>query len=107
MAQRRSYSPSCRRPAAAGLVLTLHDLRRSFATLCEWLDPPLPAGLGAQIQGHAAQGSRERNYIRRPMELVRKYHNMIEKWILEQAGIDFNPEEQPAPRLQVVGSSTS
>lgn len=92
---------------AAGLILTLHDLRRSFASLCEWLqDPPLPAGIGAQIQGHAAQGARERNYIRRPIELVALHHKRIEKWMLEQAGIDFNPEEPPAPRLQVVGSSS-
>jgi integrase len=37
---------------AAGLDgLTLHGLRRSFASLCEWLD--IPGGISAQIQGHA------------------------------------------------------
>jgi integrase len=51
--------------AAAGLDgLTLHGLRRSFASLCEWLD--IPGGISAQIQGHAPQGVREQNYIRRP-----------------------------------------
>jgi integrase len=78
--------------AAAGLPhLTLHGLRRSFATLSEWTETP--AGIAAQIQGHAPQGVREQNYIRRPLDLLRKWHVKIEEWILEQAGIEF----QPAP----------
>lgn len=41
--------------AGAGLDgLTLHGLRRSFASLCEWLD--IPGGISAQIQGHAPHG---------------------------------------------------
>jgi len=51
--------------AAAGLELTLHGLRRSFASLCEWLD--IPGGINAQNQGHAPQGVREQNYIHRPL----------------------------------------
>lgn len=81
---------------AIGLVLTLHGLRRSFATLCEWLD--IPGGISAQIQGHAPQGVREQNYIRRPLDLLRKHHEAIEAWMLEQAGIDF----KPAPRVALV-----
>ncbi|SEO43613.1 Phage integrase family protein [Duganella sp. CF517] len=78
--------------AAAGLPhLTLHGLRRSFATLSEWTETP--AGIAAQIQGHAPQGVREQNYIRRPLDLLRKWHIKIEEWMLEQAGIQF----QPAP----------
>jgi len=76
--------------AAAGVELTLHGLRRSFASLCEWLD--VPGGIGAQIQGHAPQGVREQNYIRRPVDLLRVHHNKIEAWMLAQAGIDFNAE---------------
>jgi integrase len=76
--------------AAAGLPhMTLHGLRRSFATLCEWTETP--AGIAAQIQGHAPQGVREQNYIRRPLDLLRMWHVKIEAWILEQAGIDFLP----------------
>lgn len=76
--------------AAAGLPhMTLHGLRRSFATLCEWTETP--AGIAAQIQGHAPQGVREQNYIRRPLDLLRMWHVKIEAWILEQAGIDFVP----------------
>lgn len=77
--------------AAAGLPhLTLHGLRRSFATLSEWVE--MPAGIAAQIQGHAPQGVREQNYIRRPLDLLRKWHVKIEEWMLEQAGIKFQQE---------------
>lgn len=87
--------------AAAGLDgLTLHGLRRSFASLCEWLD--IPGGISAQIQGHAPQGVREQNYIRRPLDLLRVHHQRIEAWILDQAGITFDAAS--APGLRVVAS---
>ena len=73
----------------AGVELTLHGLRRSFATLCEWIETP--SGIAAQIQGHAPQGVREQNYIRRPLDLLRMWHIKIEEWILEQADIKFEP----------------
>ena len=80
--------------AAAGLDgLTLHGLRRSFASLCEWLD--IPGGISAQIQGHAPQGVREQNYIRRPLDLLRVHHEKIEAWMLEQAGIKFDAQAAP------------
>jgi integrase len=75
--------------AVAGLPLTLYGLRRSFATLCEWIE--MPAGIAAQIQGHKPSGVRERHYIRRPLDLLRMWHVKIEAWILEQAGIEFVP----------------
>ncbi len=86
--------------AAAGLVLTLHGLRRSFASLCEWLD--IPGGISAQIQGHAPQGVREQNYIRRPLDLLRVHHEKIEAWILEQAEIVFDAKAAGAGGLRVV-----
>jgi integrase len=74
---------------AAGLPhITLHGLRRSFATLSEWVE--VPAGVSAQVQGHAPQGVREQNYIRRPLDLLRLWHVKIEAWILQQAGIEFS-----------------
>ncbi|SFF04624.1 hypothetical protein SAMN05428977_10457 [Nitrosomonas sp. Nm166] len=73
--------------AIAGLELTLHGLRRSFANLCEWIE--MPSGITAQIQGHKPQGVREQNYIRRPLDLLRVWHVKIESWILERAGIEF------------------
>ncbi len=75
--------------AVAGLDVTLHGLRRSFASLCEWIE--VPAGIGAQIQGHKPQGVREKHYIRRPLDLLRMWHVKIEAWILNEAGIQFVP----------------
>jgi integrase len=86
--------------AAAGLRgLTLQGLRRSFASLCEWLD--IPGGISAQIQGHAPQGVREQNYIRRPLDLLRVHHEKIEAWILEQAGVAFIAQAETG-KLQLV-----
>jgi integrase len=82
---RIAHNQAC---AIAGLEMTLHGLRRSFATLSEWTETP--AGIAAQIQGHKPQGVREQNYIRRPLDLLRMWHVKIEEWILEQAGIEFN-----------------
>ena len=75
--------------AVAGVDVTLHGLRRSFASLCEWIE--MPAGIAAQIQGHKPQGVREQHYIRRPLDLLRMWHVKIEEWMLEQAGIEFVP----------------
>lgn len=75
----------------AGLDVTLHGLRRSFASLCEWIE--MPAGIAAQIQGHKPQGVRERHYIRRPLDLLRVWHIKIEEWILEQAEVNFVPTQ--------------
>ena len=89
---------------AAGLELTLHGLRRSFASLCEWLD--IPGGISAQIQGHAPQGVREQNYIRRPLDLLRVHHERIEAWILEQAGVQFDAQAEPG-KLRIVAHGNS
>ncbi len=75
--------------AKAGVAVTLHGLRRSFASLCEWIE--VPGGISAQIQGHKPQGMRERHYIRRPLDLLRMWHVKIEAWILNEAGIQFVP----------------
>lgn len=82
----------------AGLDMSLHGLRRSFATLSEWVE--VPAGIAAQIQGHAPQGVREQNYIRRPLDLLRMWHIKIEAWILEQANIEIAPVQAS---LRIVG----
>lgn len=76
--------------AAAGLPhVSLHGLRRSFGTLCEWVE--MPSGISAQIMGHKPSALAEKHYRRRPLDLLRKWHDMIEAWMLEQAGIDFVP----------------
>ena len=93
-----AHRQSC---VAAGLELTLHGLRRSFASLCEWLD--IPGGISAQIQGHAPQGVREQNYIRRPLDLLRVHHEKIEAWILKQAGVKFDAQAAPSALRIVAG----
>lgn len=69
--------------------LTLHGLRRSFGTLSEWVE--VPAGIVAQIQGHKPSATVEKHYRQRPLDLLKQWHIKIEGWILEQAGIQFEP----------------
>ncbi len=70
--------------ATAGLDgLTLHGLRRSFASLTEWLE--IPSGVVAQIQGHKPSATAEKHYKRRPLDLLRVHHERIEAWVLAQA----------------------
>lgn len=72
----------------AGLPhVSIHGLRRSFGTLSEWVE--VPVGVVAQIQGHKPSAVAEKHYRRRPLDLLRKWHDQIEAWMLEQAGIEF------------------
>src|SRR5690606_30541836 len=76
----------------AGLPpLSLHGLRRSFATLAEWVE--CPAGIVAQIMGHKPSAIAEKHYRRRPLDLLRKWHTTIEGWVLAEAGIE-QPQEK-------------
>jgi integrase len=87
--------------AAAGLPdLTLHGLRRSFGTLAEWTE--CPVGVTAQIMGHKPSALAEKHYRRRPLDLLRKWHTAIERFILDEAGIAQPQADAPAPRLRVV-----
>ncbi|KXU91085.1 preprotein translocase [Paraburkholderia monticola] len=89
--------------AIAGVPhVTLHGLRRSFATLSEWCE--LPVGVTAQIQGHKPSATAEKHYKRRPLDLLRSWHDKLETWLLEQAGIDFQPAaaEQKPPMPKAV-----
>ncbi|WP_234263074.1 tyrosine-type recombinase/integrase [Hydrogenophaga sp. NFH-34] len=81
--------------------LTLHGLRRSFGTLSEWLE--LPAGVVAQIQGHKPSATAEKHYRVRPLDLLRVHHERLEAWILEQAGVTFDPKAEPG-KLRAVAS---
>ena len=83
----------------AGLPhLSLHGLRRSFGTLCEWVE--VPSGISAQIMGHKPSALAEKHYRRRPLDLLRKWHDQIEAWLLEQAEITFQPQ-QATPLLKI------
>ncbi|EOL8878895.1 tyrosine-type recombinase/integrase [Enterobacter mori] len=65
--------------------ISLHGLRRSFGTLSEWVE--VPTGVVAQIMGHKPSALAEKHYRRRPLDLLRKWHEKIETWVLEQAKI--------------------
>jgi integrase len=93
------HARACRTVGIDGL--TLHGLRRSFASLTEWLE--VPAGVVAQIQGHKPSATREKHYIVRPLDLLRIHHERIEAWILEQAGVTFLPDGQSVG-LHAVGT---
>lgn len=69
--------------------ISLHGLRRSFGTLSEWVE--VPVGVVAQIQGHKPSAIAEKHYRRRPLDLLRMWHDKIEAWMLEQAQIKFVP----------------
>lgn len=82
--------PHNRALSVAGLShVTLHGLRRTFASLAEWVE--MPRGIVAQIMGHAPNATAEKHYINRPLELLAVWHGKYEAWILEQAGIEFVP----------------
>jgi len=84
----------------AGLPhVSLHGLRRSFGTLCEWVE--MPSGISAQIMGHKPSAIAEKHYRRRPLDLLRMWHTKIEAWVLEQAGIEFEASKAK-PGLKVI-----
>lgn len=86
--------------AVAGIDgLTLQGLRRSFKSLTEWLQ--CPAGVVAQIMGHKPSATAEKHYTVRPLDLLRLHHERIEAWMLEQAGLPFDPA-QTRPALKAV-----
>lgn len=77
---------------AAGLPdITLHGLRRSFGSLAEWTETP--TGIVAQIMGHKPSATAEKHYRDRPIDLLRKWHVKLEAWILEQAQVEFTPNQ--------------
>jgi integrase len=83
---------------AAGLPpLTLHGLRRSFGTLAEWVEAPV--GVVAQIMGHQPSAIAEKHYRRRPLDLLRQWHQRIEVWVLCEAGIEMPKAALAAPAL--------
>lgn len=54
-----------------------------FSSLTEWLK--CPTGIVAQIMGHKPSAIAEKHYRRRPLDLLRMWHDKIEAWMLEQA----------------------
>lgn len=87
----------------AGLPhISIHGLRRSFGTLCEWVE--MPSGIAAQIMGHKPSALAEKHYRRRPLDLLRMWHDKIEAWMLQQAKIQFD-SERPVVALTIVAAA--
>lgn len=84
---------------AAGLQLSIHDLRRSFKSLAEWLD--IPTGVIAQIMGHRPSATAEKHYTVRPVDMLRIHHEKLESWILKQAVVSL-PADEMKGNLRVV-----
>lgn len=84
--------------------VTIHGLRRTFASLAEWVE--MPVGIVAEIKGHKPSATAEKHYISRPIELLAIWHTKYEAWILEQAGIEFKPQDG-AQLLKVVGGTSA
>ncbi len=86
--------PHNRALSVAGLEhVTLHGLRRTFASLAEWVE--MSRGVVAQIMGHAPTATAEKHYINRPLELLAVWHAKYEAWILEQAGVQSPRKARP------------
>lgn len=99
----RAHTTACN---VAGIErLTFHGLRRSFKSLTEWLE--IPTGVIAQIQGHKPSATAEKHYTVRPLDLLRKHHEHIESWILEQATVQFDAKIQPNKRRVAAASPSN
>jgi intergrase/recombinase len=61
----------------------------------------MPTGVVAQIVGHSPSATAEKHYKIRPLDLLRMWHGEYEAWILEQAGIKFDPKAA-TPGLRAV-----
>jgi integrase len=86
--------PHNRALSVAGIDhVTLHGLRRTFASLAEWVE--IPRGVVAQIMGHAPNATAEKHYISRPLDLLALWHTKYEAWILEQAGVQIAGQQHP------------
>lgn len=83
---------------AAGIEeLSLHGLRRSFGTLSDWIE--CPEGIKAQIQGHKPSAIAEKHYRVRSVDMLRGWHNKIEKFMLDEACMVQPDINEPAIRL--------
>lgn len=77
--------------------LSIHGLRRSFASLFIWAEQP--DGAGARIQGHAPQSIRDKHYLEIPIELLAKWHDGYVNWLLKEAGIPLPVVESKGLRV--------
>ena len=86
--------------ADAGIPhVSIHGLRRTFSLLGEAAGAP--AGAIAQVMGHKPSAIAE-GYRPRSIDALRPYLAQIEAFILDKAGVRFDPAEATAGGLRVV-----
>ena len=86
--------------ADAGIPhVSIHGLRRTFSLLGEAAGAP--AGAIAQVMGHKPSAIAE-GYRPRSTDALRPYLALIEKFILDKAGIAFDPAKAAPGGLRVV-----
>ena len=89
--------------ADAGIPhVSIHGLRRTFSLLGEAAGAP--AGAIAQVMGHKPSAIAE-GYRPRSIDALRPYLSQIEKFILDKAGIAFDPATAGAGGLRLVGAA--
>jgi len=86
--------------ADAGIPhVSIHGLRRTFSLLGEAAGAP--AGAIAQVMGHKPSAIAE-GYRPRSIDALRPYLAQIEAFILEKAGVKFDPSQHVTGHLRVV-----
>lgn len=89
--------------ADAGIPhVSIHGLRRTFSLLGEAAGAP--AGAIAQVMGHKPSAVAE-GYRPRSIDALRPYLAQIEQFILEKAGIEFDPAKPSHGGLRVVSAA--
>ena len=89
--------------ADAGIPhVSIHGLRRTFSLLGEAAGAP--AGAIAQVMGHKPSAIAE-GYRPRSIDALRPYLAQIERFILDKAGIQFDPATAGAGGLRLVSAA--
>lgn len=101
IAEPRAYHADVLTEAALPHV-SIHGLRRSFALMGEAAGAP--AGAIAQIMGHRPSAMSER-YKPRPIGVLGEYLAKVEAFVLEKAGVAFDPQASTARGLQLVAAA--
>ncbi|MFZ2653024.1 MAG: hypothetical protein WA210_23295 [Burkholderiaceae bacterium] len=93
-------APHCDVLADAGIPhVSIPGLRRTFSLLGEAAGAP--AGAIAQVMGHKPSAIAE-GYRPRSIDALRPYLALIEKFILDKAGVTFDPARAASGGLRVV-----
>ena len=95
---RLSYQGRTKR---SDLAKAIHGLRRTFSPLGEAAGAP--AGAIAQVTGHKPSAIAE-GYRPRSIDALRPYLARIERFILDKAGVTFNPAKAAPGGLRVVAA---